>query len=210
VKSLRGKEKKRKKIKPPKVSKPKAAKSQNTVNPIIGVQTKMSTTNLPKTEAPPAVPEIKDFESGIRYIADRREVFAEAESFKKQAEAKYKLSSEYQYYSEAKAELEEAECALKDFTLAHFAATENNKPHAAVQVKQVITFDVSDETLALAYCVSSLPQALSYNKNVFKRVILTLPEDKRPGCVEIGQKPRVYIARDLSEYTSKPEADHGE
>ena len=161
--------------------------------------------------------EILDYGTAIANIARLRDQLSSAERAKKQKEIEFQESYEYRVWEATGVILRAAEKELRMEAVTDFARTDNNKPHPAVQIKMITTFNVSDTQAALDYCINSLPQALSYNAPAFKKLMLAVSEDKRPPCIEIGLKPRADIKTDLSEYaitdadfeTIEPEDENG-
>ena len=149
--------------------------------------------------------EIIDYTLSVQYVAKLRKGLAVAKIAKEAMENAYKESAEYLIYEEAKETLAAAESELRRSAISNFENDQNKNPHPAITIKMITQFDVADAKAALAYCKSDLPQALTFDKKVFKKVILALDESSRPDCVKISTEPRADIKADLSKYIKQEE-----
>jgi hypothetical protein len=99
----------------------------------------------------------------------------------------------------ALAALDTAETALRDATLAAFAATGAKRPHPAtgIRVTTRLEYDVDAMT---EYARRHLPQVLKLDKKLFEDVAPTL---RLPG-VTVIEEPAATIAQDLRRYLAFP------
>lgn len=95
----------------------------------------------------------------------------------------------------AKANVADAEAAVRERAVGIYAKTGDKAPHGAVKIKIYTVLDYGPAD-ALDYAREHLPQALKLVKRTFEQAAKVLELD----FVTITQEPRATIARDLSEY----------
>lgn len=105
--------------------------------------------------------------------------------------AETKLGEELSYLrnqlSSSKTESTSLEIDAKAMTLGLAAELKMKSPAPCFGVRKSTTFKVLNDTALIWWCKDHLPDAVieTYDKNLVKNYVLGLPEDKRPGFVDV-------------------------
>ena len=128
------------------------------------------------------------------YKAEKAELDAEIAALvaEKYGKAQERIDS---LLETARADVDDAEAAVRVMALDAYKQTGDKHPHDAVQIRVYTRLDY-DQEMAFRYCTEHLTTALKMNARKFEKVAKAAELD----FVDFIEDPRPTVARDLSAY----------
>jgi hypothetical protein len=89
---------------------------------------------------------------------------------------------------------------VRELAIEIYEEFDDKKPADGIEIVMKTEFEIVDPTALLDYCIRDLKAALTVDVSAVKKIVLAMPEERRPDCVKISKVPVVRIASDLSAY----------